>query len=114
MQDRYLPTHALGPRFRGDYKVEVGRRKLPAAPSPSSMRAMLALDPAHRARRGTHHHGFGGHHAVAAALDAAQQRSVGDPRRGEDHVAAGEVLEVVDAVEILDADRKSTRLNSSH
>src|SRR3546814_17831413 len=67
------------------------------------MRAMFALDPAHGARRGAHHHRFGGPHAVAAALDAAQQRSVGDARRGEDHVAAGEILEVIDAVEILDA-----------
>ena len=63
---------------------------------------MLALDPAHRARRGAHDDGFGRHHPVAAVLDAAQQRSVGHAGRGEDHVALGEVFEVLDAVEVVD------------
>ena len=41
-------------------------------------------------------------HAVLAALDPAEQRAVGDPGGGEDAVAAGHVLERVDAVEVLD------------
>src|SRR5687767_4673430 len=65
--------------------------------------AVFAVDPAHGARRGAHHHGFGGHRAVAAALDAFEQRAVGDSGGGEDHIALGEVVQAIDAVEVLDA-----------
>src|SRR3546814_7890623 len=64
---------------------------------------MLALDPAHRARRGAHHDAFGGEGAAAAVLDAAQQRSVGNPGRGKDDVALRQVAQVIDAVEVLDS-----------
>ena len=63
---------------------------------------MLARDPADGARAGAHDDAFGGDAAVLAALDPLEQRAVGDSGRGEDAVALGQVLERVDAVEVLD------------
>src|SRR3546814_21186999 len=65
--------------------------------------AMLAFDPAPRARRGAHHDAFGGEGAAAAVIDAAQQRSVGNPGRGKDAVALRQVAQVLSAVEVLDS-----------
>src|SRR5688572_20579416 len=67
-----------------------------------SIEAVLALYPAHRAGARPHDDAFGGHLA-AAALDAFEQRAVGNAGGGEDAVALGELGEVVDLVEILDA-----------
>src|SRR4051794_3336525 len=77
------------------------------APAPSSVRsarfvAMLAADPADGAGRGAHDDAFG-RDAVRPALDPLQQRAVGDTGGREDAVALGEVFEMVDAVEVLDA-----------
>src|SRR3546814_20389490 len=47
------PTHALGPRFRGDDEVDCGRRQLPDAPSPYPLRRQTAREPSHRARTTT-------------------------------------------------------------
>src|SRR6185369_17810272 len=63
---------------------------------------VLALDPAHRAGARAHHHAFRGD-LVLAALHTLEQRAVGDAGGGEDDVALGEVLELVDAAQILDA-----------
>src|SRR4051794_337407 len=59
--------------------------------------AVLAADPSDGAGRGAHDDAFG-RDAVRPALDALEQRAVGDARRGEDAVALGEILEMIDPV----------------
>ena len=63
---------------------------------------MLALDPAHRAGRGAHHHAVGGHQAARHALHPAQQGAVRHPGRREDAVALRQLLQIIDLVEIAD------------
>jgi hypothetical protein len=63
---------------------------------------MLVAHPAHRVRGRPHHHALGVD-AALAPLDALEQRAIGDSAGGEDDVALGEVVEFVDAVEVLDA-----------
>ena len=61
---------------------------------------MLALDPANGAAGGAHHDAFGRHAAAGAALDAFEQRAVGDAGRREDRVALHQIVEMIDPVEI--------------
>src|SRR5688500_6573365 len=68
----------------------------------SARLVVLAANPADGAARGTHDHAFGGHRPALQSLDALQERAVGDPGRGEDAVALGELGEVVLAVEVGD------------
>ena len=63
---------------------------------------MLADNAADGSRTGAHDDRFRGDAAALAALDALEQRAVGNPGRGEDAVALGHVLEEIDAVEVLD------------
>src|SRR5687768_9026736 len=64
--------------------------------------AMLAPHPADGAGAGAHDDALGGD-AILAALDPLEQRPVGHSRRREDHVASGELVQIVNAVQILDA-----------
>src|SRR3569832_1771914 len=62
--------------------------------------AVLALDPANRARTGAHHHAVSRDHPARTMLDAFQQRPVGNAGCGEDRVALHQVLKPIDTVEI--------------
>ena len=64
---------------------------------------MFGTDPPDGAGAGAHDDAFGFDAAALATLDALEQRPVGDAGRGENAVAARQVLEAVDAVQILDA-----------
>src|SRR3546814_9095723 len=89
-----------------DWSSDVCSSDLRAPPltigaTPRSSKAVLALDPAHRARTGAHHHAFG-RHPAAHPLDAFEQRAIGDAGGREDAIARGEIVELVDLVEIVD------------
>src|SRR5258708_7102898 len=72
----------------------------PFSISPSSNVAAVArLDPAHRARRGPHHHAFGGDE-IAMAVNAAQHRTVGDAGGREHYIARDQVQQTVFAVQV--------------
>src|SRR4051812_41407818 len=75
------------------------RRRGPASIIRARLVAVLAAHPADGAGRGAHDDALG-RDPVAAPLDPLEQRAVGDAGGGEDAVALGEILEVVDAVEL--------------
>src|SRR4051812_940710 len=70
---------------------------------------MLGRHAAHRARARAHDDALG-RDAGLAAVDALQQRSVGDSGCGEDAVALGHVLQHVDAVQVVDPPTLRTTL----
>src|SRR5690242_11848433 len=76
----------------------------------SSPGTMLGPNPTDGAGAGAHDYAFGGHRPAPPALDAFEQRPVGNAGRGEDAVALREVVQLVDAIEVLDAPFAGTRL----
>ena len=62
---------------------------------------MLRPDPPHRAGTSPHDDTLGGHAPLAAALDALEQRAVGDAGCGEDAVAFREDLDRIYKLEDL-------------
>src|SRR3954470_7040651 len=93
------------PRFSCGPSSGLGRESQDRAnaglypPTRAWLVAVLAAPPADGAGRSAHHHAFR-RDDVLAPFDAVQQRPVGDSGRGEDDVALGEVVEVVDAVQV--------------
>src|SRR3546814_10641670 len=74
--------------------------------------AMLALDPADGSRAGAHDHALGRHLATLEALHAFKQGAAGDAGRGEDAVALGEIVQRIDAVEIVRSEEHTSELQS--
>src|SRR3546814_5569045 len=102
-------THTLFPYttlFRspgksGGYSVNCVKLDAPTERLPFALNPLLALHPADCAGACAHHHTLVCHLAAAQALDALQQRSIGDARGREDAVSLGQVIEIIDLVQIL-------------
>src|SRR5580693_5652292 len=77
-----------------------------------TMRALMArpcmprLDPTDGSRRRAHHDALG-RVVRAGPVNAVEHRSVGDPGRSEDHVAGGQIVQRIFAIEIGDAETAS-------
>src|SRR3546814_11065784 len=102
-------THTLFPYttlFRspgksGGYSVNCVKLDAPTERRPFALNPMLALHPADCAGACAHHHALGCHLAAAQALDALQQRSIGDARGRADAVSLGQAIEIIALVQIL-------------
>src|SRR3546814_15650150 len=99
--DTLFPYTTLFRSKSGGYSVKCVKLDAPTERRPFALNPMLALHPADCAGACAHHHTLGCHLAAAQALDALQQRSLGDARGREDAVSLGQVLGIINIVTLL-------------